>query len=143
MSNYFTRTFRVRWSEANAIGQVDLAGYLRYVSETAWDWGATGGLSIAENEKLGLAWIVRETEINLYRPLTSIEIFDFTIWLINWRRVRGTRCFELRLKDGDDIVAQGTQQFVAVDTKTLRPTSPPEYLLENFQIENCKNLLLF
>ena len=136
MSKYFTRTFRVRWSEANAVGQVDLSGYLRYVMETAWDWGAANGLSIAECEELELAWVMRDTELVFFRPLYPNEIFNFTIWLIKWRRVRGTRCFELRLKDGNDIVAQGTQQIVAVDIKTLRPISPPEYLLDNFQIEN-------
>jgi acyl-CoA thioesterase FadM len=37
MSKIFTRTFRVRWSETNADGEVDLASYLRYLIETAWD----------------------------------------------------------------------------------------------------------
>jgi YbgC/YbaW family acyl-CoA thioester hydrolase len=136
MSKYFTRTFRVRWSEVNMIGQVDLSGYLRYLMETAWDWGATGGLSIAENEKLGLAWIIRETEINLHRPLTPNEIFDFTIWLFNWRHVRGTRCFELRLKDRNELVAQGVQQVATLDRKTFRPVRFPEHLVENFLMEN-------
>jgi len=52
MSKYFTRTFRVGWSEINTIGQVHLSEYFRYVIETAWDWGATVGLSIAESEDL-------------------------------------------------------------------------------------------
>jgi YbgC/YbaW family acyl-CoA thioester hydrolase len=136
MSKQFTRTFRVSWSKTNAIGQVDLSGYLRYLSETAWDWGAANGLGIRESEKLGLAWIIREQEINLYRPLTPNDIFDFTIWLINWRRVRGTRCFELRLKDGKELVAQGVQQVATLDSKTFRPVRPPEHLLENFLMEN-------
>ena len=136
MSKYFTRTFRVRWSEGNAIGQVDLSGYLRYLMETAWDWGATGGVTIAENERLGLAWIIRENELNLYRPLMPGDVFDFTIWLINWRRVRGTRGFELRLKDGDELVAQGVQQVATLDSKTFRPVRFPEHLVENFLMEN-------
>lgn len=136
MSKEFTRTFRVRWSETNALGEVGLAGYLRYLVETAWDWGASGGLSIAENEALGLAWIVHEMELSLHRPLVANELFDFTIWLLQWRRVRGTRCFELRLKDGGELVAQGTQQVVALDGATLRPTRVPEHLMDNFVMEN-------
>lgn len=89
----FTRTFRVRWSALNAVGQVDLSEYFRYVVETAWDWGATIGLNIAESDELGLAWVIREAEINFYRPLGSNDIFDLTIWLVDWRRVRGIRCF--------------------------------------------------
>lgn len=136
MSKQFSRTFRVRWSETNALGQVDFAGYLRYLIETAWDWGAANRLSIAENEALGLAWVIRETELTLFRPLVANEIFDFTIWLLNWRRVRGTRCFELRLKDGNEIAAQGVQQVVTLDSKTLRPTRVPEELIDNFLMEN-------
>lgn len=136
MTEPFSRSFRVRWSETNALGQVHLAGYLRYLIETAWDWGATGGLSFAENEALGLAWVIRETAVTLYRPLTTNDVFDFTIWLINWRRVRGTRCFELRLSDGGELVAQGTQQVATLDSETLRPVRPPAGLLENFLMEN-------
>ncbi len=136
MSKQFTRTFRVRWSETNAIGQVDLSGYLRYLLETAWDWGAANGLSIRDNEKLGVVWVIREQGINIYRPLTSNDIFEFTIWLVRWRRVRGTRCFELRLKDGNELVAQGVQQVATLDSKTFRPIRLPEHLLENFLMEN-------
>ena len=136
MAKPFTRTFRVRWSETNAIGQVDLAGYLRYLNETAWDWGTTNGLGMSESEALGIAWIIRETELNIYRPLTANEIFDFSVWLLDWRRVRGTRCFELRLKDGDDIVAQGIQQVATLDSNTFRPVRFPKHILDNFLIEN-------
>jgi acyl-CoA thioester hydrolase len=136
MSKEFTRTFRVRWSETNAIRRVDLAGYLRYLIETAWDWGTANGLSMAESEALGIVWIIRETEINVYRSLAANEIFDFTVWLVNWRRVRGTRCFELRLEDGNEIVAQGTQKVATLDSKTLRPVRVPEQIINNFLMEN-------
>ena len=132
----FTRTFRVRWSETNAIGQVDLAGYLRYVIETAWDWGATSGLGIAESDAMGFSWVIRETEINFYRPLRADQIFEFSIWLMNWRRVRGTRCFELRIKDDGELIADGTQQIVVLDSNSLRPTAPPKHIIDKFYIEN-------
>jgi YbgC/YbaW family acyl-CoA thioester hydrolase len=136
MPDYFSRTFRVRWSEVNAAGQVDLAGYLRYLVETAWDWGAANGLSMQQSGDLGLAWVIRETEINFYRPLFPGDIFDFRIWLMHWRRVRGTRGFELRLKGDDKLIAQGVQQVVTLDGQTMRPAPPPEALMENFLIEN-------
>jgi len=136
MSKEFSRTFRVRWSETNTTGQVHLSTYLQYLIETAWDWGAAGGLSMAESEALGLAWIVRESEINILRPLTTNDIFEFRIWLLNWRRVRGTRCFEIRLKDSPEIVANGAQQVATLDSKSLRLVRPPENLLVNFLIEN-------
>ncbi|MBT3189914.1 MAG: acyl-CoA thioesterase [Anaerolineae bacterium] len=136
MTELFTRTFRVRWSEDNALGQLDLAGYFRYVIETAWEWGASNGLGIVESEQLGLAWVIRETEIRVFTPLYPNMNFDFTIWLVKWRRVRGTRCFEIRFKESGEIVAQGTQQIVSLDSRTLRPTPPPVHIMDNFLIEN-------
>ena len=55
MSKVFTRAFRVRWSETNAEGNVDITNYLRYLMETAWDWGAAGGLSLEATHALGHA----------------------------------------------------------------------------------------
>ena len=136
MSKIFTRTFRVRWAELDSSGTVSPANYLRYIIETAWDWGASLGLGMNDSETLGLFWVSRETEIHFLRPLRHNDIFDLTIWLVNWQRVRGTRCFELKLKENGDVIAQGTQQVVSMDVKTGRPVSPPEDVIDRFRHDN-------
>lgn len=136
MSKTFTRTFRVRWSEINAAGQVHLSEYFRYVIETAWDWGTTIGLSIAESEEQGLAWVLHEAETHLYRPLHAEDRFELTIWLVDWRRVRGTRCFELKLKDNGELIAQGTQEVVSLDLQSMRPVATPDHIIESIRLEN-------
>jgi YbgC/YbaW family acyl-CoA thioester hydrolase len=136
MSKIFTRRFRVRWSETNANGQVGVASYLRYLVETAWDWGAAGQLSVDDVKAHGQTWVVRETEVNLIRALYYNDLFEFTIWLVEWRRVRGTRAFEVKLQDGGEVVAQGLQQVAVLDSQTMRPTSPPEHVLEVYQLDN-------
>jgi YbgC/YbaW family acyl-CoA thioester hydrolase len=136
VSKYFTKRFHVGWNEINAIGQVGLSNYFQYIVETAWAWGAANGLGIEESEALGLGWVMRETQLSLNRPLRSGEEFDFTIWLADWRRVRGTRCFEIRIADGGDLVADGVQEIVVLDSKTLRPAAAPGQLIENLRMEN-------
>lgn len=133
MSKIFTRSFRVRYSELDAAGWVSPAAYLRYLVETAYDWGEALGLGARDSERLGIFWLIRETEIRLLHPLRHNDRFDFTIWMVNWQRVRGTRCFELT--SGGEVLAQGSQHIVCMDSSTLRPTSPPETLLENFRLE--------
>ncbi len=148
MSKIFSRTFRVRWSELDAtrtpdFGQVSPSSYLRYLVETAYDWGDALGLG-ASSEKVrsspitrmghGLFWLIRETEIHLLRPMHHNDVFDFTIWMVNWQRVRGTRCFEIKLKDSGEIIVQGTQHIVCMDRQTQRPTNPPEEIINNFKI---------
>jgi YbgC/YbaW family acyl-CoA thioester hydrolase len=140
MAKPFSKTFRTGWSEANAVGEVHVSHYLRYVVETAWDWGATVGLSIAESGELGLAWVLRETEINLYRPLHPHDIFELSIWLVEWRRVHGTRCFEITLKDSGELVAQGTQEVVSLDLKTMRPVATPDDIIDKLRTEDPRVL---
>jgi acyl-CoA thioester hydrolase len=136
MIKVFTRTFRVRWSEVDASGQVGPAAYLRYLVETAYDWAIAGGLGEADGSNpLGLLWMIRESEINFIAPLSYNEIFDFTIWMVSWQRVRGIRAFEMVRKSDGAIIAQGTQQIVSFDAATLRPLNLPEHLLEKYRIE--------
>ena len=135
MSKIFTRTFRVRWSELDASGTVAPAAYLRYLVETAYDWGDGLGLGAKNDQLLGLFWLIRESEIRFLRPLRHNDVFDFTIWMVNWQRVRGTRCFELTLTDSAEVIAQGSQHIVAMDAQTSRPTSPPEEIINNFRLD--------
>lgn len=136
MSKIFTCTFRVRWGELDASGTVSPANYLRYLMETAWDWGDAVGLGVNDSQTLNLFWVIRETELRFLRPLHHHDVFDFTIWLVNWQRVRGTRCFELKLKENGEVIAQGTQQVVCMDSKTGRPVSLPDDVIDRFRLEN-------
>jgi acyl-CoA thioester hydrolase len=120
----------------DACGQVSPGNYLRYLVETAYDWGDALGLGAKNDGALGLFWLIRETEIHLMHPMVHNDEFDFTIWMVNWQRVRGTRCFEIKLKDGGKIIAQGTQHIVCMDRNSLRPTSPPQGAIDNFRLED-------
>lgn len=136
MSKIFTRTFRVRWGEMDPSGHVSPANYLRYLIETAWDWGVAIGWGENYSQDPDVFWVIRETEIRFLRPLRHNDVFDFTIWLANWQRVRGTRCFELTLKDSGEVSAMGTQQIVYMDAKTGRPKNMHDDVIATFRIDN-------
>ena len=136
MSKIFTRTFRVRWGELDASGTVSPANYLRYLIETAWDWGVAAGMDPNYSQNPDVFWVIRETEIRFLRPLRHNDEFGFTIWMVNWQRVRGTRCFEVTRKDGGEVIAQGTQHIVYMDAKTGRPTNLPDAEADKFRLED-------
>lgn len=136
MSKIFTRSFRVRWGELDPSGTVSPANYLRYLMETAWDWGVAAGMDVNYSRNPDVFWVIRETDIRLTSPLRHDDVFDFTIWMVNWKSVRGTRCFELTRKDNGEVIAQGTQHIVYMDAKTGRPTNLPEEEIEKFRLEN-------
>jgi acyl-CoA thioester hydrolase len=136
MSKIFTCSFRVRWSELDASGTVSPANYLRYLLETAWDWGIAIGWEADYSQNPDVLWLIREAEIRFLQPLRHNDEFDLTIWMVNWQRVRGTRCFELTHKESNEVIAQGTQQVVYVDAKTARPINLPEEEIIKFRLEN-------
>ncbi|NJC98362.1 MAG: hypothetical protein FIB03_18855 [Anaerolineae bacterium] len=136
MSKIFTRSFRVRWGELDPSGVVSPANYLRYLIETAWDWGIAMGWDADYSQNPDVFWVIRETEIRFLHPLRHNDEFDFTIWMVEWKRVRGMRCFEMKFKDSDTVIAQGTQHIVYMDAKTGRPMSLPEEDVNRFRLEN-------
>jgi len=136
MSKVFTRSFRVRWSELDASGTVSPANYLRYLLETAWDWGVAIGWDADYSQNPDVLWLIREAEIRFLQPLRHNDEFNLTIWMVYWQKVRGTRCFELARKGSSDVIAQGTQQVVYVDAKTGRPINLPEEEIVRFRLEN-------
>ena len=136
MSKIFTRTFRVRWGELDPSGVVSPANMLRYLMETAWDWGVALGWDANYSQNPDVFWVIRETEMRFFRPLRHYDELDLTIWMVNWQRVRGTRCFEVTRKDNGEVIAQGTQQVVYMDAKTGRPMNLPEDVVDVFRLEN-------
>jgi acyl-CoA thioester hydrolase len=136
MSKILTRTFRVRFSECNAYGQAGIAHLVRYLVETAWDWGAANQLGMRESSELGLIWLILETEIEQFRPLRYNDSVDFMIWLLKWRRVRGVRVFEIRLSGTGELIAQGANHVACLDSVTMRPIALPDHLLENFLLDD-------
>ena len=136
MSKIFTRSFRVRWGELDPSGTVSSANYLRYLIETAWDWGTAMGWDANYSQNPDVFWVIRETEIHILHSLRHNDEFGLTIWMVNWKGVRGTRCFELKFKDSDEVIAQGTQQVVFMDAKTGRPKTLPEEDVNTFRLES-------
>ena len=136
MSKIFTRSFRVRWGELDPSGVVSPGNYLRYLIETAWDWGRAMGWDSNYSQNPDVFWVIRETEIRFMGSLRHNDEFDFTIWMVHWQRVRGTRCFEVTRKDTGEVIAQGTQQVVFMDANTGRPQTLPDEAVERFQLEN-------
>jgi len=135
MSKIFTRSYRARYSDINADGLLAPADYARYIVDTAYDWGESLGLGESVSQEHGFYWIIRETEIQFFVSLHFQEEFDFTIWMLDWKRVRGTRAFLVKHKNKGITIAQGVQQIACMDSKTQRPISPPEDLINNFRLD--------
>jgi len=127
MISFIERAFRVRHYECDPYGHVNHANYLRYMQEAAFDASAAVGYDIERYRALGRHWLIRETDITYLRPLTYGDTVVVKTWVADFRRVRSRRMYELRLADGNEVVATATTEWVFLDSETLRPaTIPPE-----------------
>ena len=64
-----TTKFRVRYVECDAYGHVNNANYLRYMQEAAFNASAAVGYDVKRYDEIGQYWLVRETEIEYFKPL--------------------------------------------------------------------------
>ncbi|CAG0936251.1 Acyl-CoA thioester hydrolase YbgC [Thermoflexales bacterium] len=127
-----TTTFRVRYVECDAYGHVNNANYLRYMQEAAFNASAAVGYDVKRYDELGQYWLVRETEIEYFKPLRYDDQFEIKTWVADFRRVRSRRRYEFRLLGCNEIIAQGLTDWVYLDQATQRPVNVPPEMIRAF-----------
>lgn len=132
MPHRFSRSFRVRFYECDAYGHVNNSNYVRYMQETAFDASAAVGYSDEEYHRLGVLWLIRDTEIEYLKPLRHGDIAEITTWIEDFRRVRSRRLYEVRRQGDDDVLARGSTDWVFLDRETLQPITIPLELKQAF-----------
>jgi acyl-CoA thioester hydrolase len=132
MPAIFERIFRIRQYECDAYGHVNHANYLRYMQETAFDASAAAGYDLDRYRELQRAWLVRETDITYLRPLVYGDQIIVRTWVLDFRRVRSRRAYELRHATSGEIVAQATTDWVFMNDETERPESIPQEMIDGF-----------
>ncbi|HTP10745.1 MAG TPA: thioesterase family protein [Anaerolineae bacterium] len=132
MSVTSTTQFRVRYVECDAYGHVNNANYLRYMQEAAFEASAAVGYDVKRYDELGRYWLVRETEIEYFKPLMYDDEFEIKTWVADFRRVRSRRIYEFRKPGSDDLIARGLTDWVYLDQATQRPVNVPPEMIRAF-----------
>ena len=79
------------------------------MQEAAFDASAAASYDFRRYREMGRAWLVRETDIIYLRPLAYGDSVVVKTWVLDFRRVRSRRAYELRDRRGHDHeVVQGT-----------------------------------
>lgn len=116
-----TCEFPVRHYECDMYGHVNHANYLRYMQESAFSASAAVGFSAQRYASLNLQWLAYETDIEYLHPARYGDVVTVKTWVADFRRVRSLRMYELYV--GDKRIANGSTDWVLVDTQTMYPTS--------------------
>lgn len=115
------RTFRVRYYECDAFGDVTEANYVRYMEEAAFAASAAAGYSLDRYAVLDRGWLVYETEIEYLQPLYYDDRIEVKTWVQDFRRVRSRRAYEFRLAGTEQLAARAVTDWVYMQLSTRRP----------------------
>lgn len=120
-----TVTLPVRYDECDMYGHVNHTTYLRYMQEAAFAASAAVGYDAARYEAMDRAWLVRESDVHYLSPLRYGDMVDVKTWVLDFRRVRSRRAYEMRRNSTEELVARAVTDWIFVDRDTRRPNTIP------------------
>jgi acyl-CoA thioester hydrolase len=127
-----TRVFRVRNYECDGYGHVSNANYLRYMQEAATDASAAAGYDIERYNAMGQYWLIRDTDIQYLAPLTYGDSVEVKTWVLDFRKVRSRRAYEMRNVATGEMVAKAVTDWAYIDAATGRPAAIPTEMTDAF-----------
>lgn len=140
MAKIHQRNFTVRWVELDSNGRFGPEHFIRYLIETAYDWGDSLGLGHLAYAELGIYWLIRETELIVEKFPQHNDQLTLSIWMDHWQRVRGLRNFRITRAGTDEVFAYGGQKVVVMDVNTQRPTKLSEEVISRFLLDEPESV---
>ncbi|MEJ2560224.1 MAG: thioesterase family protein [Anaerolineae bacterium] len=123
----------MRHYECDAYGHVNHTSYLRYMQESAFEATAAAGYDMARYAAMGCHLLVRETDIEYLQPLHYGDRAQVKTWVVDFRRVRSRRAYEIRLAGSGELAAHAYTDWAYLDSASGRPVPiPPEMIAAFF-----------
>jgi acyl-CoA thioester hydrolase len=132
----FEWPIRVYYEDTDAGGVVYHARYLHFLERARSEWLRALGF---EQDRLagedGVIFAVRRVELDFLAPARFNDALRVISELPGWRRVSMTFQQEIRHQETDRLLCRARVQVACLDTRTLRPRSMPQALLQEMMRE--------
>jgi acyl-CoA thioester hydrolase len=125
MPAIYQQTFKARYHECDAYGYLKNISYLQWMQESAFAASAAVGYEFAQYDRIGQLWLVRESDIQYLRSLRYGDEVTIKTWVMDIRRFRSIRAYEMRDLQTDALVTRAKTDWVYLDAGTLRPVTIP------------------
>lgn len=125
------RTYRVRFDEAGAHGNLRSGGYLRFAQDMAWIHSVSAGFGRDWYGDLGLFWLVRGIELDILEPVEYGAEIVVSTEVIGFRRVIARRRSEFHRPGTERPLAVAITDWVLLNSAG-RPVRAPDALPEAF-----------
>src|SRR3972149_1325701 len=132
MPRTYTRRFRVRSTDCDAASHVNHAVYARYLQETAIEASADAGYDYDWYATHGVNWVIRRSRIDYLRPARYGDALDVTTYVVNFRRARSQRNYDITHAADGTPIARAATDWVFIDQRTGAPRRIPDEVSDNF-----------
>jgi acyl-CoA thioester hydrolase len=128
----FVHTIPVRYQDCDAYGIVNAVSYLHFMLEATMAHMAAYGLTFDRWMSGGIAWVIRNTEIEFLQPLRFGDTVNVSVKVGNLRRASVSRFYELCVEGSGDLAARARSKFAVASLETRRPVPIPEDMILAF-----------
>lgn len=132
MHIFNTEPFPVRYYEIDPYGHVNHAHYVRWMQEAAFQATADAGYALDRYARMGRVWLVHDTRVSYRIPLHYGDRVTVRTFIMDFRRIRSRRAYEIRNADTGELAATGITDWVFVDTDSRRPAQVPDEVISAF-----------
>ena len=120
---------RVYWEDTDAGGVVYHAGYLRFMERARSEWmRALGVDQMAFKRATGLAFMVRDMQIDFLRPALLDDELSVTVEVKAWRSASILFAQTITKADGSCLI-RASVRVACVDLERMRPAAIPPDLI--------------
>ncbi|MEO8811178.1 MAG: tol-pal system-associated acyl-CoA thioesterase [Rhodanobacter sp.] len=123
---------RVYWEDTDAGGVVYHAGYLRFMERARSEWmRALGVDQMAFKQATGLAFMVRDMQIDFLKPALLDDELSVTVEVKAWRAASILFAQTVTKTDGSCLI-RASVRVACVDLVRMRPAQIPPGLIPSF-----------
>ena len=117
----------------DANGHVNNVEFVRWMQDAAVAHADAAGCTAA-TLAAGATWVVRSHHVDYLRPAVAGDTIRVLTWVANVRRAFSLRRYQFRRAADNTLLARGETDWVFLDTKTVRPRSIPQEIMQGFEL---------
>lgn len=131
---YYSFDSKIRYSESDSEGRLTLCSLLNYFQDCSTFQSESLGVGIDYLKERHMVWVLSSWQIVVERYPKLCEEVEIGTFPYEFRRFLGGRNFFMKAADGQ-YLAKANSLWSLLDTRTMKPVLPPEYVIERYQLE--------
>ncbi|WP_116800583.1 acyl-CoA thioesterase [Pseudomonas syringae] len=129
----FVIDLNVAAEDIDGLGHANNAVYVSWLERCAWRHSQFLGLDLTEYRRLDRAMAVVRHEIDYLASAYENDELQLATWIVDWdRRLKMTRCFQLKRPADNLTLLRAQTNFVCIELSSGRPKRMPAEFIEGY-----------